>query len=124
MKSTFKIILIFGFCYLVQLYFPWWSAALVAFLVNTMLEQKAFKSFLTGFLGVGLLWLFMAWRIDYTTNSILTNKIAALFQLGNTYLLIFISCLPGALTGGFSALSGKLFRDVFKSKVSGEGSYY
>jgi hypothetical protein len=61
---------------------------------------------LAGLIGVGTLWLAMAIYIDYSTHSILTEKINKLLPL-NAFLL---TTLVGGLVGGLSALSGALVK--------------
>ena len=95
------------------LYLPWWSIALAAFLVGLLIPQKPFMSYLAAFLGVFLLWEFLAWWIDYKNNSILSQKIAQLMQIGgSTGLLILLTSLVGALVAGFAALTGCYLRRV------------
>jgi len=122
MRFVFKILLISGLSYLVQSFFPWWSMAIVAFVIGAAVKTFGLRSFLSGFLGIGLLWAIMAWNIDSLTNSILTNKMATLFKLEQPFLMIVLTGLVGALVGGMAALSGAHFRLMFSRKKRGE--YY
>lgn len=89
------------------LYLPWWGIAIAAFLVSAAIPQKPGYSFLSGFLGVFLLWEVLAWWIDNKNNGILSQKIAVLIPLGgSTVLLIVITSLVGALVAGSAALAG------------------
>jgi|KBSMisStandDraft_5_1062788.scaffolds.fasta_scaffold06696_2 hypothetical protein len=89
------------------LYLPWWGIAIAAFLVSAAIPQKPGFSFLSGFLGVFLLWEVLAWWIDNKNNGILSQKIAVLIPLGgSTVLLIVITSLVGALVAGSAALAG------------------
>jgi hypothetical protein len=93
------------------LYLPWWGVAPAAFLVSVLLPQKPFLAFLAAFLGVFLLWEMLAWWIDNRNNSILSQKIAQLLQLGNsTGLLILVTSLVGALVAGGAALAASYLR--------------
>jgi hypothetical protein len=93
------------------LYLPWWGIAIAAFLVSAAIPQKPAYSFLSGFLGVFLLWEVLAWWIDNKNGGILSQKIASIFGLdGSSLLLIIITSLLGALVAGFGALSGSYFR--------------
>ena len=88
-------------------YLPWWGIAIAAFLVSAAIPQKPGYSFLSGFLGVFLLWEVLAWWIDNKNNGILSQKIAVLIPLGgSTVLLIVITSLVGALVAGSAALAG------------------
>src|ERR1700676_1884175 len=93
------------------LYLPWWGIALASFLVSAAIPQKPAFSFLSGFLGVFLLWEVLAWWIDNKNNGILSQKVANLFGLGgSSVLLIVITSIIGALVSGFAALAGSYLR--------------
>ena len=93
------------------LYMPWWGIALAAFLVSAAIPQKPAFSFLSGFLGVFLLWEVLAWWIDNKNSGILSQKMAYIFGLGgSSLLLIVITSLIGALVAGSAALAGSYFR--------------
>ena len=122
MKFLIKLIVISIFTYAFEQFLPWWSIAIAAFLGGIIFKTKGINAFLAGALGVGLVWLWVAWRIDYETNSILTIKIAGIFQLENKNLLIAITVLLGSLIGAFSAWTGYNFRSLFEKKK--RGGYY
>jgi hypothetical protein len=113
MKFALKIIFTIATAYLMQLYMPWWSVVLASFLISLILSSKGLSSFFAGFIGIGALWFYMAWRIDSTTGSILTEKVAAIFTLPNSFLLILVTALIGGLAGGFGALAGSHLRSIF-----------
>lgn len=92
--------------FIVQYFFPWWTMAIVAFGVSYFFQNKKTVAFLAGFLGVGMLWLGMAFYIDLSTQSILTEKVNKLFPI-NVFLLMSI---VGGLVGGFAALTGTVLR--------------
>lgn len=93
------------------LYLPWWGIAIAAFAVGVMIPQKPFYSFLSGFVGVFLLWEILAWWIDSKNNGILSQKIAQILPLGgSTVLLILITSLVGALVAGLAALAASYVR--------------
>lgn len=97
--------------FIAGLYLPWWSLALVAFLVALLIKQKIALAYLSAFTGVFLLWGALATLIHLRNNGVLTQKIARLFSLGdNTFLLILVTALIGALVAGFAAMSGSLLR--------------
>jgi hypothetical protein len=89
------------------LYLPWWSIAIIAFLVAILIKQIVGRSFLAGFLGIFLLWTVVALWIDVKNEHILSQKIAQVFPLGgSSILLILVTAFIGALVGGFAAMSG------------------
>ncbi|MBS0000345.1 MAG: hypothetical protein KFF73_15290 [Cyclobacteriaceae bacterium] len=116
MKFLAKFIVIGILTYSFEQFLPWWSIALAAFLGGMILKSRGINAFLAGALGVGLIWLWVALRIDYQTNSILTSKIALIFQLENKNLLIAITVLLGSTIGAFSAWTGYNFRCLFERK--------
>ena len=115
MKLIFKIFLIAFIGYFADVYFMFWGLATVAFIVNVIIKSKPFPSFLAGFIGAGLLWLSFAFYIDYKTNSIMSDKIAAIFQTSGDNLLLIIGLL-GALIGGVAGYAGYSFYMLFEKK--------
>jgi len=113
MKSL-KFLIKIGFtailAYLFQQMFPWWSIAIASFLISFIISSNGFSSFISGFLGIGLLWFLFATRIDMLTESILTNRVAGIFSLPNGFLLILVTAIIGGLVGGFGALTGSQLR--------------
>ena len=107
MKFLLATLLIALSGYIAGLFLPWWSIALVAFLVALFLRPSIKVSFLAGFTGIFLLWTIVALWIDIKNEHILSHKIAQLFPLGgSSVFLILITGLIGALVGGFAAMSG------------------
>jgi len=108
----FLLIAIVGF--ITQLFMPWWFLAVVSFLAALWLARKAGTAFWAGFLGIGLGWLLLSSFYHVRNSGLLSAKVATLFTLPNAALLILVTALTGALTGGFAALSGFFFRNLFK----------
>ena len=107
MKFIITTLLIALLSFVSGLYLPWWGFALAAFLVSALIPQRPGVSFLAGFLGLFILWTLLSWSMDAPNNSILSQKIAVLLNLGgSTVLLILITALIGALVGGGAALTG------------------
>lgn len=123
MVFLIKVILIAALTYVSELFLPWWSAVICAFLVGLALRARGINAFLSGFLGVGLLWMVYAWLIDIETNAILTTKLANLFQLNQPVILIVITAFIGAIVGGMGSLCGNLFRRIFEPDRS-DAKYY
>ncbi|MGB3780849.1 MAG: hypothetical protein WA960_20970 [Tunicatimonas sp.] len=123
MKFIFKVILTAAVCYVVELFLPWWTVALVSFGVNLVLPTKGFNAFLSGFLGVGLLWLGVAWLIDSQSGGLLTERVAGIFEFTNPVWMIALSGGIGGLVGGLAGLCGTLFRNLRRSEEV-KGSYY
>lgn len=111
LKYILSIIVTGLIAFVVGFYMPWWSIAIAAFLVSAAIPQKPAFSFLSGFLGVFLLWEVLAWWIDNKNNGILSQKIANVLPLGgSSVLLIVITSIIGGIVAGFAALAGTYMR--------------
>ena len=93
-------------CFILQFFLPWWTMAVGAFAVAYGLGNKGYSSFFAGLLGVGILWFGMAFAIDVTTQSILTQKINTLLPVK----ALIITPIIGGLVGGFASLTGSLLK--------------
>jgi hypothetical protein len=113
--STILIALLsFAFC----LYFPWWSIAVVSFIIPLVIQQKPYLYFITGFFALLLLWGGLAWYVSAFNNHLLAKKITLLiFNTDNPFALIAITALIGAMVAGFSALSGALLKNIIQKKA-------
>jgi hypothetical protein len=111
MKFIIAILLTALLSFAIGFYMSWWSIALAAFLVAALIRQNPGRAWLSGFLGIFLLWAGLAWWIDIKNQSILSQKVATLFPLdGSVLMLILITALIGALVAGFAALTGSYIR--------------
>jgi hypothetical protein len=117
MKLAATILLTIIVSFAAGLYMPWWSMALVAFLVALFMDQKPGIAYVSGFVSIFLLWTLLAWWIDAQNNSILSHRIATLLPLGgSSSLLILITGLVGAIIGGLAALSGSFLRKYLQPR--------
>ena len=113
MKFFVSLLLTAILAFVAGLYLPWWCMVFAAFFVALLIHQRSGRAFLAAFLGVFFLWAFLAWWIDMKNDSVLSKKIAELFPLGgSSLLLILISALIGALVAGFGAMSGSYLRSL------------
>lgn len=113
MRFILAVLLTACLCFIAGLYTPWWSIAVVSFLVALLIKQRYGIAFLAGFAGVFLCWGLLAFWIDLKNNHILSEKIARIIPLGgSSVLLILVTALVGALVGGFAAMSGSSLRPV------------
>ena len=120
MKFLAQLLITIVVCFALQYFLPWWTMALGSFVISYFFGNSGLKSFGAGLLGVGLLWFAMAYYIDATTDSILTDKVRKLFPdiLFWKYIHINIftmTTIVGGLVGGFASLTGALLKS--KSKV-------
>ncbi len=111
MKFIVATVLTALLAFITGLFLPWWGIAIAAVVVAVLVHQKAGKAFLSGLLGVFLLWAGLAWWIDMKNNGILSQRIASILPLnGNSILLIGVTALVGGLVGGFAAMTGSFLR--------------
>jgi len=108
MKFIVQFIAILFFAHLLDLFLPWYSFALAAFVVGYFLKSKL--NFLVGFLAVATLWTFNAWLIDSAASD-LSTRVAQIFNLHHAVVLYVLMACLGGLVGGFAALTGAFLRE-------------
>jgi hypothetical protein len=115
MKFFISLILTILLSFAACLFLPWWSIAIAAFVVAALIPQKPFKSFLTAFIALFLLWGGLSFWMSNNNHHILAHKVSQLIlKMDNPILLIIATALIGALVAGFAALAGSYLR---KSKA-------
>ncbi|MFT4735988.1 MAG: hypothetical protein ACI8QD_002644 [Cyclobacteriaceae bacterium] len=122
MKFIIRLLLIALFSYFLPFYFPWWIVILIGLSVGLLLPGNGLNLFNAGFLGAGLVWLGYAIKLDYSTQSIMSNKIAELIGISDPLILLLGSGLIGGICAGFGALTGSSFRQIFIKKK--KASFY
>lgn len=113
MKFIVSTILTALLTYALGFFLPWWSVAIAAGLVAFFVHQKAGWAFLSGFLGIGLLWFVLSFVISAQNEGILANRISELIlKKQSPTNLMALTAVIGALVGGFGALTGSLLKGV------------
>ena len=93
------------------LFFPWWSIAVVCFVVSFLSPNQYGKAFLIGFVALFLLWFGLSFWLSFKNNHILAQRISVLIlNMNSPFLLVLLTAFIGAVVGGFSSLSGSLLR--------------
>jgi hypothetical protein len=111
MRFTLATLLTASLSFIAGLYLPWWSIALVAFLVALLIKQTIGLAYLSAFTAIFFLWGGLATFIHVQNKGVLTHKIAQLFPLnGNSVYLLLITAIVGAIVAGFAAMSGSSLR--------------
>lgn len=119
MKPTITTILIMLFSFLSCLYFPWWSIAVVAFLVALIIPQRPWASFLTAFFALFILWGFLSLIISINNGNILADRVSLLiFKTQSTFLLILVTAFIGALVAGLGGLTASFLRTDKKVTIN------
>ena len=108
MNFFFKVIIILIAGFILEMFLPWWSIAIAAFVGSAVIRSKA--SFIAGFIAIALLWSMKAMLIDFSSSSDLPERVATIFPLQRkTWLFVFTAVL-GGIVGGFAALTGALLQ--------------
>ncbi|WP_346239510.1 hypothetical protein ABDK00_007315 [Niabella insulamsoli] len=111
MKFFISLIVTGIFSFIAGRYFPWWSLAIVAFLVSLLIAQRPLTSFISGFLALFLVWLILALLINAENGSILANRVGGMLGIGQQpVMLAVLSAFIGGLVAGFAALSASFLR--------------
>ena len=137
MRFILRFILVGVASYIATLYFPWWSVAIVGFLVGLILSQKVnskrrsftkprppARAFLAGFLALFILWGGMAYIMDSANESILSEKISQLIlstkepPIPGPYIMLLITAIIGGFIGGFSTMTGNLLGEAMRGEAS------
>lgn len=120
LKYVLSIVVTALLAFVSGLYLPWWGIALAAFLVSAAIPQRPAYAFLSGFLGLFLLWEILAWWIDNKNGGILAQKVSMIFGLGGSSVwIILITSVVGGLVGGCAALTGTYFRRLLTRPATG-----
>jgi hypothetical protein len=116
MKFLVSIFLIALLGFTFGLYLPWWNIAIAGFIVSFFLYQKPISAFLSGFLGMFLLWGVLILIRSISNDDILAHRISLfILKQDSPYLLILLSSFIGGITSGMGALCGSLLRSLRKA---------
>ena len=106
-------IIVIGFA--AQTFFPWWSIAIVAFLVGIYFANSWGLSFVYGLVGVTILWCAYAGFLDSANGGAMSSSISGLFGgVVKGTQLMYVTCVLGGLVGGFAAATGTSLRQLIK----------
>jgi hypothetical protein len=116
MKFLAHFVAVLLLSWMLQSFLPWWTMAVGAFATGLYFRQNGFMSFFAGLLGVGLLWLGMAWYSDASTSSILSEKVAGILPTKTVGLLLVVTAFIGGLVGGLASMTGGIISQKKKIK--------
>lgn len=104
---------------LLQVFAPWWAAAVVPFLVFVIRPSTPSNAFGAGFAAIALLWLAYGFYLHFISDGAMADRVAGIFSLPNGILLLLVAAIIGGLPGGLGGLSGCLLRRIFVREPSG-----
>ena len=110
MKFIVSVLVIALLSLAAGLFLPWWTIAVVAFVVTSLIPQNPLRSFLSGFTALFLLWGALSWFISSNNENLMASKVALILKMGNPIIMIVATALIGALVAGFAALAGSFVR--------------
>ncbi len=94
----------------------WWLAVITAFVVELVIGKGDRTGFFSGFYGVSIPWMILAFYIDRTTDSVLTYRVLELFRLPQTAIvLVIVTGLIGGLASGVASLSASWLKASIKN---------
>lgn len=111
-----QLILIVVLGLLAQLVLPWWSVAIIAFLVCLWRSQSAGQAFTYSFYGVALVWMGYALLIYAKAGGDFIGRMGELlFKVNNASLPTLATAILGGVVGGLSGLSGFYVRQASRN---------
>ncbi len=111
MKFLTALLLIILLSFVSCLYFPWWTIAIVSFLVLALIPIKPLPAFLCGFAAIFLFWTLLSFYISSNNEHLLAHKVSLLvLKIDSPILLVLATGLIGGLVAGFAALTASYIR--------------
>ncbi|MET0244503.1 MAG: hypothetical protein ABW174_13585 [Flavitalea sp.] len=110
MKFITAVLMTTLLSYVGALFLPWWIIAVAGFLVGFVVLQHPFKAFFSGFLAGFLVWGIHAFIIDQGNDHVLATRVAGVFSLNGSFMMIIVTALVGAIVAGLSALSASFLK--------------
>ncbi|MBP7184050.1 MAG: hypothetical protein KBA06_00960 [Saprospiraceae bacterium] len=97
---------------LVSYFLPWWSIAIVTFILAVYYKQHPLVAFGLGFASASSVWLFYAGFLSYMNAGILLPKIGELFQGLSSAQILSVTSIIAGITGGLGALIGSFLLPI------------
>ena len=89
-------------------FLPWWSIIFIPFLLGYFINENYFNHFLSGFIGIGIAWIFLIINLNSGNESIISEKIIQILNVESVNLLTIGGCI-----GGFASVTGLSFKRIF-----------
>lgn len=104
---------------LLQLFFPWWIIAPIAFVLSALKARSAGQAFGQAFAAIFLLWGLVALYRTVPNENLLASRVGEMFMLqfsGNWIVLLILTAVIGGLVSGCAGLAGYFAQSVFMDK--------
>jgi len=92
----------------------WWWVMIVPFAYGAAAARSGWKALGTGFFTAGLLWLGSSLFLYLTGSGLIAARMARMFGLGRSWLMIVATALVAAVAAGISGYAGYAVRAFFK----------
>lgn len=109
-----NFIIIFIATAVFQFFAPWWTIALIPFLVCTWRPNSPLRSFVVSFAAIALLWFSYSLYLHVNSEGAMSNRIATIFSLPSGVWLLAVTTLIGGIVGGLAGLTGTFVRQLFE----------
>jgi len=100
----------------------WWWIMVVPFAYGAAAARSGGKALLTGLAAAGILWLGASLILYLTGSGLIAGRMATMFKLGDSRLLVLATGLVAALAAGLAGYSGYAVRRLFKAPAKKERS--
>ena len=100
----------------------WWWIMIVPFAYGATAARSGGRALLTGLAAAGILWLGASLILYLTGSGLIAARMAAMFKLGDSRLLVLATGLVAALAAGLAGYSGYAVRRLFKAPAKKERS--
>ena len=92
----------------------WWWVMIVPFAYGAAAARSGWKALGTGFSAAGLLWLGSSLYLYLVGSGLIATRMARMFGLRKSWLMIFITGLIAAVAAGVSGYAGYTVRALVK----------
>ncbi|MFT5071516.1 MAG: hypothetical protein ACI8V8_001484 [Chitinophagales bacterium] len=117
MKAVFALILMIVFGAIASLFLPWWTIAVVCFVIGLTFLDKGTEAALIGFVSVFLVWGAFALIKSFQNDFIMLNRMSEVLPLHNPWLLLLVTAGLGGIIGMLSALSGVFLQTINEKPI-------
>ncbi|TDB58106.1 hypothetical protein [Arundinibacter roseus] len=116
MKTLLNYLLMVAATALLQLFMPWWTIALVPFVVYLLRPERPLVAYATSLAAIATVWMVYAIFLHTTSGGSMSDRVAQLFFLPNGGALVGTTTLLSGLVAGFAGLAGHYIRSAVVSE--------
>jgi len=98
-------------------FLPWWFIIIVPFFLGFSIKENYFTHFLSGFIGIGIAWIFLIINNDISNQSIISEKIIEILKIKNVNRLIIYASVIGGFIGGLASITGYSLQRIFIKNI-------